>query len=379
MIARVADRLSTRYVNLSDRTVRSVAGFAVIAMLTGCGNLSYYAQSIQGQLEIFAKRRPIDTVLADPGTALATRQRLEQVQALRQFATQELRLPNNASYQSYADLGREYVVWNVFATPELSLQPLSWCFLVVGCLDYRGYFAKVRAEEFARELRASAHDVFVGGVAAYSTLGWFDDPVLNTMLQWDDARLAKVVFHELAHQQLYVADDTEFNEAFATTVAKAGLQLWIADSPERGSMASAATSEARDHQFVELITRTRERLQALYDGPLAIEEKRSEKQRLFDELRSNYRQLRKLWDDYDGYDDWMSVDLNNAKIQSIATYHGDEAAFTKLLALVANDFESFYLQAARVAKLNHAPRHACLDALVNLPTGADSLPPICGG
>ena len=349
----------------------------LIALLAGCGNLGYYAQSIQGQLELLAKRRPIDAVLDDPRTEPITRQQLERVRAFRQFATRELHLPDNESYQSYADLGREYVVWNVFAAPELSLQPLSWCFLVVGCLDYRGYFSKARAEEFAADLRTAGNDVYVGGVSAYSTLGWFDDPVLNTMLQWDEARLGKVVFHELAHQQLYIADDTAFNEAFATAVAQAGLQRWITDSRAPDAEQSIATSEKRDRQFVNLIADTRARLQALYVSSLAAADKRAGKHRVFDELRNSYAQLRSQWQGYDGYDDWMNVDLNNAKIQSVATYHGDVVAFANLLGLVAGDFQLFYPRAAQIAELDAMSRRACLDALASITTATTALPRVC--
>ncbi len=197
-------------------------------VLSGCSNLAYYSQAIAGHWQLLHQRRPVDEVLADPATPPVLRQRLETARRLRDFASTELALPDNGSYRSYADLQRPYVVMNVFAAPELSLQLREWCFLVVGCVYYRGYFDADTARQFAATLHARGDDVYLAGIPAYSTLSWFDDPLLNTFVNWPTARLAELMFHELAHQRLFVAGDTDFNEAFATAVGHLGTRHWLA-------------------------------------------------------------------------------------------------------------------------------------------------------
>src|SRR4051812_10885006 len=192
--------------------------------LCGC----YLIQAATGQMQIVSKRQPIAEVIRDPATSEKLKARLEYVAAARDFASRELGLPDNESYRSYADLGRPYVVWNVFAAPEFSVEPRQWCFPIAGCVVYRGYFSEAAAQRYARKLRRRGDDVAVGGVAAYSTLGHFKDPVLSTMLGWSDAQLAATLFHELAHQVVYVPGDSQFNESFATVVEEAGLERWLA-------------------------------------------------------------------------------------------------------------------------------------------------------
>jgi predicted aminopeptidase len=333
--------------------------------LGGCTAFDYYLQSVRGHFELIGKRQPIDEVLADPGTDAPTRARLHLVQHLRRFASEELLLPDNQSYRSYADLERDFVVWNVFATPELSLQPINWCFLVVGCLDYRGYFSRVDAERFAAELRQQGNDVYVGGVTAYSTLGWFDDPVLNTMLRWGDTRLAEVLFHELAHQRLYIKDDTAFNEAFATAVAQAGLHRWLKSAVDDATEAKALNEQARSSAFVRLTGKTRKTLETVFISERSDSQKRAEKKRAYAELSKRYANFKSVWNDYRGYDEWMQ-DLNNAKLQSIATYHEAVGAFENLLLLANQELDTFYIHTTAISKLPADTRHACLDALAAL-------------
>ncbi|MCR4332712.1 MAG: aminopeptidase, partial [Sulfuricaulis sp.] len=207
--------------------LRFFALFLLFAVCAGCASPLYYAQAVSGQIEILTKRRPVEEVLADPATTPETRRQLELVRHLRDFASRELLLPDNRSYRSYADLQRPFVVWDVFATPELSLEPKRWCFLVAGCVPYRGYFARDKAEQFAAKLKQKGYDVYVGGVPAYSTLGWFNDPLLNTFIHRSEAELAGLLFHELAHQQIYISGDSAFNESFATVIELEGVKRWF--------------------------------------------------------------------------------------------------------------------------------------------------------
>ena len=314
-------------------------------ILSGC----YLLQAAQGQMQIVARREPIPELLADPATPEALRKRLDYVAAAREFASRELGLPDNESYRSYADVGRPFVVWNVFATPEFSVEPRRWCFPIAGCVVYRGYFNEERAQDYARGLRLRGDDTVVGGVAAYSTLGHFKDPVLNTMIGWNDAQLAATLFHELAHQVAYVPGDSEFNEAFATVVEENGLTRWLIS---RGSEADLRTWQVQREQyaqFVELLLETRERLAALYRLDLPVDEKRTRKQQEFARLKMQYAELRRRWNGYSGYDSWFSRTLNNAHLVSAATYHGCVPAFERLLAEADNELPRFYERVRELA------------------------------
>src|SRR5688572_5727939 len=267
----------------------TIAG--AVLPLTGC----YLLQAAGGQMEISSKREPIAEVIADAATPPQLRARLEYVAAARDFASRELGLPDNESYRSYADLGRPYVVWNVFAAPEFSVEPRRWCFPIAGCVVYRGYFNEEAAQRYARKLRRRGDDAAVGGVAAYSTLGHFKDPVLNTMMGWSDAQLAGTLFHELAHQVVYVPGDSEFNEAFATVVEEAGLQRWLAARGRTEDLAAWHEQRQRHARFIELLLQTRERLEELYRSGVPVAEMRDRKQYEFGVLKLRYSELRKHW------------------------------------------------------------------------------------
>ncbi|MDP6183505.1 MAG: aminopeptidase, partial [Gammaproteobacteria bacterium] len=318
------------------KRVGRVLGAVVLAtFLCGCTTLGYYRQAVSGHLDVMNRRTPIDGLIGSQDTTPELKRKLSLVVAAVEFAMHELKLPNNGSYRSYADLERDYVVWNVFAAPELSLDPVPSCFLFVGCLSYRGFFDEAQALEFGQSLRATGNDVFVGGVAAYSTLGWFDDPVLNTMLVWDDVRIVKVIFHELAHQRVYAEDDTVFNESFATTVAQIGVERWLSRDDRVRRM--HFESEDRESQFFDLLLTYRTKLEAAYASTEPDEAKRAQKKQLFDELSARYRELRKTWNGYDGYDEWMGTALNNAKLASIAAYHDYVPAFRSILNRMNHD------------------------------------------
>ena len=316
--------------------------FLLLHVLYGCSSIMYYSQSIRGQLEIMHERKAIDTLLAAQNLPPATLAQLAAVKQIRNFAGSELGLPAHNSYRDYVDTKRDFVAWNVFATPELSLEGRQWCFLFIGCLNYRGYFSRDRAYRFAAELESRGYDVFIGGVAAYSTLGWFADPVLNTMLRRDRVYLARVIFHELAHQKLYIKDDTEFNESFADTVSDAGVRKWLGVYGAAEEQQSYATARLHEDIFVNLVLRYRARLEAEYKSTLPDTEKHRQKHVLLDEMKTEYGRLRANWNDDDTYDTWFAEGLNNAKLMAVNTYRAYMPGFNKLLSASAGNLIVFY-------------------------------------
>ncbi|MGH8176875.1 MAG: aminopeptidase [Steroidobacter sp.] len=320
--------------------------------LSGC----YLLQAASGQMEIVAKRQPIARVLANPATPEELRTRLDYVAAARDFASRELGLPDNESYRSYADLQRPYVVWNVFAAAKLSVEPLRWCFPIAGCVVYRGYFDEEAAQRYARRLRFRGYDTAIGGVAAYSTLGHFKDPVLNTMLGWSDAQLAATLFHELAHQVAYAPGDSEFNEAFATVVEEAGVERWLASHERPQDLLAWRVQRERSVQFIALLLHTREQLEALYASGLPPDEMRDRKQYEFGKLKLAYAELKRAWNGFGGYDRWFERTLNNAHLVSAATYYGCVPGLQRVLASVGGDLAKFYEEAQRLAALDKEVR-----------------------
>jgi predicted aminopeptidase len=334
------------------RIARLLTIAAAVLPLTGC----YLMQAAGGQMAIASKREPIAKVLADSGTPPQLRTRLEYVAAARDFASRELGLPDNESYRSYADLGRPYVVWNVFAAPEFSVEPRRWCFPIAGCVVYRGYFNEEAAQRYARKLRRRGDDAAVGGVAAYSTLGHFKDPVLNTMLGWSDAQLAATLFHELAHQVVYVPGDSEFNESFATVVEEAGLERWLAARQRGQDLTAWREQRERQSQFIALLLKARSKLRELYESALPDDEKRSRKQYAFGELKLEYARLRQQWNGYGGYDRWFDRTLSNAHLVSAATYYGCVPGLQRVLSEAGGDLRRFYDEAKRLARMDKDAR-----------------------
>jgi predicted aminopeptidase len=352
-----------------------IARFAaalVLAVAGGCTNFSYYLQAVSGQLELWQRTRAIDEVVSEPDTALPLKKKLQRTLAVRDFASKELALPDNASYKRYADLGRQYVVWNVFAAPEFSLEPVQWCFPFAGCVGYRGYFSETEAEQFARQLAAERRDVYVGGVAAYSTLGWFADPILSTFAHYPDVLLARLIFHELAHQVVYVADDSVFNESFAVTVEREGLRRWLTSNGTDQDREVFRRMSTRRDGFVRLIGTYRERLAALYKSALAPEPMRAQKQRIFAEMDADYQRLKAEWGGFGGYDRWFAQKPNNAHFVSISIYTQMVPAFEALLRQNGGDLARFYDAVRRLAALPREQRAARLKALQeNVATLAD--------
>jgi predicted aminopeptidase len=332
--------------------------------VAACASPAYYFQAVSGEARILAKRRPIQEVLNDPATPAPTRKQLELVLRVREFASRELQLPDNRSYRSYVDLHRPYAAWNVFAAPELSLKPRTWCFIVAGCVPYRGYFARAAAERYAAALKQKGYDVYVGGVLAFSTLGWFNDPLLNTFLDRPEADLAGLLFHELAHQKIYVGGDTGFNESFATAVELEGVKRWYERHGTPQQAEAYRQKRRRRDEFAGLVIRHRARLAEIYASNLSAAGKRAAKAREFAELRQDYAALKAAWGGDATYDGWFAGDLNNAKLVAVGLYTQYVPAFQRLLARHDGDLAAFYRAADRLAHLPQTPRDAALRELM---------------
>ncbi|WP_242671946.1 aminopeptidase [Stutzerimonas kirkiae] len=331
-------------------------------LLAGCS--SYYGQLATGQLELLRQRQPVAALVDDPGTAPALRERLANAQEARRFASERLALPDNGSYRQYADLGRPYVVWNLFATPEFSVEPLTRCFPIAGCVAYQGYYRQGAARGQAAVLRRQGFDTHVAGVEAYSTLGWFDDPLLNTMLRRNDEQLAGLIFHELAHQRLYVRDDTTFNESYASFVERQGLREWRRQQglPEHGQPAREAYREV-----VELLLDSRERLRALYAQPHDEAVMRRLKQAEFDRLRTAYRLLRERpgQPPLPGFERWFQQPLNNATLLPFGLYDRWVAAFSRLFEQSQGDWQEFHQRVESLAAMPLEQRNGRLQELLD--------------
>ncbi|GIZ10605.1 aminopeptidase [Pseudomonas sp. NCCP-436] len=341
--------------------MRLVAAAVLGILLTGCSTLDYYSQLAAGQWQLMQARQPVQRLLDDPSSDPQLSRRLRLAQQARDFASDNLYLPDNRSYRLYADIGRPFVVWNLFATEEFDLEPKLHCFPIAGCVAYRGYYREARARGGSALLREQGLDTYIGGVEAYSTLGWFDDPLLNTMLRWNDQRLVAVIFHELAHQQYYLPGDTAFNESFATFVEREGLRQWHA---ARGEEPPAADDRQRQ-QFIELVLASRERLRQLYAGTLSADAMRAAKQAEFDRLRREYHALRQReWAGNGRYDAWIESPLNNAKLLPFGLYDQWVPAFAALFVRHGSDWPAFYAAVATLGSLPPAQRQDELQRLL---------------
>lgn len=337
---------------------------ALVPPLCGCDTLRYYSQAVGGHLELMRRAAPIGEQLESDAVPAALKAKLQAVLRIRDFASRELALPDNGSYKHYADLGRQYVVWNVFAAPEFSLEPVSSCFVLAGCVSYRGYFSEADAQAAGAALRAQGYDVHVGGVPAYSTLGWFDDPVLNTFIQYPVAGLARLVFHELAHQVLYVKNDTSFNESFAATVEQAGVERWLAQSGNADDRAAYERLQRIRDDFVALILKYRATLEQHYRQDLSVDAKRLGKARVLAEMEDEYRRLRSAWGGFAGYDRWFAGKPNNAMLASVALYTELVPAFRAMLDHEGGNLGRFYAAAKALAKLPKKERDARLRSVL---------------
>jgi predicted aminopeptidase len=342
---------------------------------TGCQTLSYYGQAISGQYEIVSRREPIPKLLDDPKTPPPLREKLELVLRLREFAEKELKLPVNGHYKRYADLERPYVVWNVHAAGPFSLQPKSWWYPVVGRLKYRGYFSEEQAQCYAQRLEEQGLEVYVAGVEAYSTLGWFKDPALNTFIYHAEPDLAETLFHELAHQRLFLRGDTDFDEAFATAVAEEGVRRWLRARGDPVALEKFRVEQERQTQFVQLVRQARARLKALYGDKdpdaTAVKESNSpaqsplerwrQRQSILLRLREDYARLKVQWDGYAGYDHWFARPLNNAQLNTVETYYQYVPGFHRMLAAQNGDLQKFYEQVVALGRLPEKERRRRLE------------------
>ena len=343
----------------------ALAALAVLAT-GGCSNLAYYAQSVNGHLALVQSAKPVPEWLADPQTPPALKERLALSQRMRDFAVSELKEPDNASYRRYADLKRAAAVWNVVAAPELSLALQTWCFPVVGCVGYRGYYDQAAADALATELRAKGLEVSVYGVPAYSTLGklphfdWLADPLLNTFIGYPEGELARLIFHELAHQVAFAPGDTVFNESFATAVERIGGAKWLAEHASARAREDFERYDARRQDFRALTARYRDRFNALYASSASDEEKRAGKAALMRELRAEYEAIKtERWGGFSGYDGWFAR-ANNASFGVLAAYNELVPAFERLFEREGRDFPRFYAEVKRMAALPYAERRAAL-------------------
>jgi predicted aminopeptidase len=339
--------------------VRMISLSVLVAASAGCA-APYYWQAIGGQLELLRKREPIEEVIANPAADPQLKTTLARIETMRRFATEELLLPSNDSYTTYVALDRPFVIWNVVATEEFSVDPQRWCFPFAGCVAYRGYFDKDAADRFAAKLAADGLDTHRGGSTAYSTLGYFADPVLSTMVNGGEQYVASLLFHELAHQLLYVKDDSEFSEAFAMLVEEVGTERWLSQNATPADLELYRTRRQRREEFGELVGAQQARLRALYESGAPPEQLRADKERAFAALRNEYAQLKASWGGNADYDAWFAQPLNNATLASVATY-------TRLLPAMRARLEkvglrAFYADAAAAAKLDREQREQRLRA-----------------
>jgi predicted aminopeptidase len=341
------------------RRLGALSGLGALALLAqACASAGYTWHALAGGARLLLARRPIDAVLADPRTPPALAERLRLVETILAFAAEELALPADESFRHYADLGRPAAVWTVVAAPELSVEPLTWCFPVAGCVPYRGYFHEEAARRFAQRLRSRGHDVTVGPVTAYSTLGWFADPVLSTYVLSAEEDLAGLLFHELAHQVVYVRDDSELNESFATTVERVGVERWLASREDAAGLAAYEERRRHSDELAELALAARDRLGELYASPLEPDAKRAEKARLLADLVAESAVRRSAWGE-SGPDPWLGPSPNNADLAALGAYHRLVPAFESLLA-EQDSLPAFYQAARELAQAPAAERRARL-------------------
>lgn len=348
-----------------------------VTLNTGCSTISYYSQSIHGQLSLLSKREDIQDVIKSPKTSEAVKTRLKQAISIRKYASKQLKLPDNKSYTTYADLGRPYVVWNVFAAPEFSLKPKSWCYLIVGCVSYRGYFDEEDAIEKATELKKQHYDVYVAGITAYSTLGWFDDPILNTMINWNERALASLIFHELSHQLIYIPNETDFDEAFASAVERMGTIQWLLSINRPITHYLNFLNAQQD--FRGLLLTTRDRLATVYQEKIPDASKRKEKQKVLTEMKKDYESIKSHWPSHMNFDKWFAKPINNARLTSTMTYLRLIPAFYQMFVESGADWNRFYQNVRKLKDLTPEERKKFIESKLakntSIQTVADLLKP----
>jgi predicted aminopeptidase len=341
-----------------------LASITLLLILTaGCSEILYYGQATKGQLSLLLAQDDIRDLIEDENTPPDLRHRLSYLLQARQFAEEQLSLPTGDAYLDYVSLDRDYVLWNITAAEEFSLSGHQWCYPVVGCQSYRGYFSEKAAKDFARSLHSSGLETWVSGIDAYSTLGWFDDPVLSTFLKRDDTALAALLFHELAHRVLYIDGDTAFNESFATAVEQASVKLWMQARGTPDNYARYQENKNAYRVFVTMILATNQDLKKIYQSDLPVEEKRQQKQNAFADMREKFAQACTTDPTLCRFQGWVNGEMNNAKLITVANYHQHVDAFMRLLTMHADDFSAFFKEAARLGELPEAQRQLALKQL----------------
>jgi predicted aminopeptidase len=359
-----------RTANVCRTIVRAALVGAGVVALAGC---AFYWQAIGGQIDLLRKRTPIEELLADPTLDPKLKSELGAVAEIRKFAVTDLLLPDNKSYTTYVALDRPYVVWNVVAAEEFSVEPKRWCFPFAGCVSYRGFFDRADAERFEKELAAKGYDTSSGGSDAYSTLGYFADPVLSTMIGSGRQAVASLLFHELAHQKLYVKDDSEFSEAFATAIEEYGTERWLIAHADEAGLAAYRRRLGHRSDFAALVSAQQERLRAVFATNEPVEQKRADKTRAFDTMRADYAVVKQSWGGAGDYDAWFAQPLNNATLAAVATYRRFLPALRARIDALG--LKGFYAEMAELAKLTVAERAARLEGQPAPASASARVPP----
>lgn len=332
---------------------RPAIGLILSVLLSGCQSIAYYSQAVEGQFGIWALQRDIDRVMRDPDVKDDIKTRIESARKARRFASEVLMLPDNESYSRYADIGRRYVIWSVVATPKYSIDPVKSCFFIVGCVSYRGYYEKTAAISYARQSEQAGLDVYLGGVTAYSTLGWFDDPLLSSMLARSDAAIAALIFHELAHQVIFVKGDTLFNESFATAVERIGLRQWADFQPDSPALKAYFSVQRKHEMVIDLILKARKQLARVYleNADQGAERRAEQKQAQFKLLKLRYSELKSREGGSPSFDRFFEAELNNASLALFSDYNARVDEFERLFDASGGDWKKFYIAVKKLGKV----------------------------
>lgn len=339
-----------------------LCGAILLVAFSGCQTVSFYRQAIAGEYQILSKEKPITQLIADPATPPKLKAKFEEILKMRQFARDEMKEPADKAYLKYTDLHRPYVVWNVNIAPALSMDPKTWWFPIVGRASYRGYFNLDMARKYAEPWKEKGWDIYVDGVTAYSTLGWFSDPLLNTFIYEPEADLADLIFHELAHRRLFISGDTDFNESYATAVAAEGVRRWFNAASNPKAYEEHMKARQREKDFVRLVLQTRQDLTNVYNNAqLSDTQKLQRKEEIIADLRTRYQAMKtNSWGGYSGYDGWFKAPINNAKLNTISAYYQYEPAFAALIREENGDMEKFFARVAEIGKMPVEKRHSLL-------------------
>jgi predicted aminopeptidase len=340
--------------------LRTFFSLAILLLLSACSDLGYYWHTSTGHIALMNQRVYIDNILEDPDLDPKFRERLLLVKAIRVFSVETLALPKSDSYNNYVQLDRAYVLQNLFAAAEFSTDLYLWCYPIVGCAGYRGYYDEEMLASYVEQLKAQNFDTYIGNVPAYSTLGWFDDPVLSSFIYWPDYRLAGLLFHELSHQRIYIKNDTQFNESLAVAIQQAGTELWLKTSQRGQQLEEYRRWIEYQGEVIKLIEETRETLAELYRSDHDEVSMREQKQLILAGSRDNYAALALRLNYRDGFANWFAGDLNNARLGSVSAYHAQKPAFLAILKARDNNFEAFFKTVESISKLDKSARDRCL-------------------